>query len=86
MENSVFRDIDVAVYVYPLNDLLDYKFELERELTNKLNYPVDITILNDAPPWFALTVFQNGIPLIERYSLLYEKLFKKTIDEYQRFK
>ena len=62
-----FRDIDVAVYVYPLNDPLDYEFEIERELSDKLCYPVDVTILNEAPPWFALIVFH--------------KLFKKTLDE-----
>jgi len=76
-----FRDIDVAVYVAAEGDLLDYKLRLEEELEEKLGYPIDVAVLNEAPPWFAEKVLRKGQPLLTRQPLLLEKLLLKAVDE-----
>jgi len=76
-----FRDIDVAVYVAAEGDLLDYKLRLEEELEEKLGYPIDVAVLNEAPPWFAEKVLREGQLLLTRQPLLLEKLLLKAVDE-----
>ncbi len=81
LKSYPFRDIDIAVYVVTDRDLLDYKFELEEKLENKISYPVDIAILNEAPPWFVRKVLKEGKILIQKQPLLAEKLYLKALDE-----
>jgi len=76
-----FRDIDVAVYVTGNIDPLDYKLRLEEELERKIGYPIDVTILNEAPPWFARKVLKEGRTLFTKQPLLLERLYLKAIDE-----
>jgi len=76
-----FRDVDVAVYVAAEGDLLDYKLKLEEELEEKLGYPIDVAVLNEAPLWFAEKVLREGQPLLSRHPLLLEKLLLKAVDE-----
>ncbi len=81
LKSYPFRDIDIAVYVVTDKDLLDYKFELEEKLENKISYPVDIAILNEAPPWFVRKVLKEGKILVQKQPLLTEKLYLKALDE-----
>lgn len=81
LRDRPLRDIDIAVYVSEGVDSLDYKFKLDRELSEKLGYPIDVRVLNDAPPWFVLEVLENGKILIDRVPGLVEKLYKKALDE-----
>ena len=81
LKNYPFRDIDVAVYVRGEVDPLDYKFSLDEELSDKLGYPIDTRVLNDAPPWFVRKVLKEGIMVLEKAPLLLEKLLLKAIDE-----
>jgi len=76
-----FRDIDVAVYIRGGIDPLDYKFDLDEALTDKLGYKVDTRILNYAPPWYIEKVLSEGRVILERIPLLLEKLLLKSIDE-----
>jgi len=78
-----FRDVDVAVYVVVEGDLLDYKLRLEEELERELGYPIDVAVLNEAPPWFVRRVLREGRPLLARQPLLLEKLLLKAVDEEQ---
>ncbi len=87
LSEEVFRDIDIAVYVKPVvRDYLDYKFTLEEELTNITGYPVDVKILNEAPPVFTKNVLTTGRVLVEKIPFLYEKLLLKSIDEENHIK
>ncbi|MCS7365684.1 MAG: nucleotidyltransferase domain-containing protein [archaeon GB-1867-035] len=81
LKNTPLRDIDVAIYIYGDIDFLDYKFKLDKKLTEKSGYPVDVKILNNAPPWFILEVLETGKVLINRNTLLIEKLYSKALDE-----
>ena len=61
-----FRDIDVAIYLKaaPLSPL-QMEFDLETELLGAINKcPVDVRILNDAPPSFRYNVIKHGKPLV----------------------
>ena len=81
LKDYPLRDIDVAVYISGRGDFLDYKFELDRVLSEKIGYPVDVKVLNNAPAWFILEVLENGRIIIEKIPALTEKLYKKALDE-----
>jgi len=85
LKDYPFRDADVAVYVVGVGDFLDYKLGLEEELEKVANYPVDVAVLNDAPPWFVKKVLKEGRPIVVKQPLLLEKLYLKAIDEEQAF-
>lgn len=80
-----FRDVDVAVYVRGGVDPLDCKLEMERELSERVGYTVDVKVLNEAPAWFTLEVLGSGETLVERVPALAVKLYKKALDEAGRF-
>jgi len=85
LKDYPFRDIDVAVYAVPLEDSLDYKLRLEDELEKVIGYPIDIAVLNEAPPWFVKKVLEEGRPIVVKQPLLLEKLYLKAVDEEQVF-
>ncbi|PKM83595.1 MAG: nucleotidyltransferase domain-containing protein [Firmicutes bacterium HGW-Firmicutes-13] len=65
-----FGDIDIAVYLKNVPDdkldIMTYEFNLEKTIEKKTLYPVDVRILNTAPPSFKYSVIKNGIRLIEK--------------------
>lgn len=60
-----FRDVDVAIYITESKDV-SYELELEVELEEPLKLPVDVRILNSAPPSFRFSVIKNGLILFSR--------------------
>lgn len=84
LKDYPFRDIDIAIYVVGNSDALDLKFELEEELEESVGYPIDVTVLNDAPPWFVKKVLREGLVLFTKQPLLPEKLLLKALDEEMR--
>nr|MDO8078541.1 nucleotidyltransferase domain-containing protein [Candidatus Freyarchaeota archaeon] len=76
-----FRDVDIAVYVDRDVDPLDFRFRLGRELSRAIGLPVDVKVINRAPPWFIIKVINEGRRLVEKVPLLTEKLYLKAIDE-----
>ncbi|MDJ0270141.1 MAG: nucleotidyltransferase domain-containing protein [Aigarchaeota archaeon] len=76
-----FRDVDVALYVKDVLDMLDYKLMLDEELSNNLGYRVDVQILNHAPHYFVLNVFRNGVILLEKVNGLFASLYLRALDE-----
>jgi len=79
--NSTFRDIDVALYVVGVDDYLKYKIELDQALTDSLGYPVDTSILNNAPPWFIVEVCESGQLLLSKIEDFYDMICKKGFGE-----
>ncbi len=84
LKDYPFRDIDIAIYVVGNSDALDLKFELEEELEESVGYSIDVTVLNDAPPWFVKKVLREGLVLFTKQPLLPEKLLLKALDEEMR--
>lgn len=63
-----FRDIDIAIYVQDLEEskYMDYEFELEEILKKKTGFPVDVRILNHAPPYFCYSAIKSRVILVDR--------------------
>ncbi|RLE56572.1 MAG: sugar transporter [Thermoprotei archaeon] len=68
LTSQVFRDIDIAVYTehtVPPQQEPQYIDELREQLEKKIKQPVDIQLLDYAPPTFQQKALQGKI-LIER--------------------
>ena len=80
-EQHKFSDIDVAVYItkdVSIRTLLDALLILSR--------PIDLKILNDAPPLFRLRVLKEGEVLFIKDDELYERFVYETLVEALDFK
>jgi predicted nucleotidyltransferase len=80
---GVFRDVDVAVYLFGEVDLLDaaaYAEELSSRLTSLVGPPVDVVVLNFAPTWLRRRAF-SGRELVVKDELLYAALWANVLDE-----
>ncbi|MDY6826546.1 MAG: nucleotidyltransferase domain-containing protein [Bacillota bacterium] len=62
-EGDNFRDIDLAVYIneMPTNEMLKYELLLEEKIESALKLPVDLKVLNNAPPPFCYMVIKKGL-------------------------
>jgi len=77
---NFIRDIDVAIFGEKEGkDLLKLEFEIEEELVKILKLPVDVRVINEAPPWFVKEVIKSG--LILKGEEIAISLYKKAIDE-----
>ena len=67
-EETAFRDLDIAVYLQqmPSDKMLLYELKLEEDLQSALHYPIDLKVLNSAPPHFCYMVIKKGVKLIVR--------------------
>ncbi len=81
LEDKPFRDIDIAVYIGRDVDVLGYELELEEELSRHLGLPVDVRVIDEAPPWFVKKVLGKGKVVISRLPFAAERLYLKALDE-----
>jgi len=87
-ENKGFRDIDIAVYLKEENlniQIINYEIELEIKLEEKLNYPVDVRVLNFAPLSFQYHVIKGGTLMLEKDGDSRVDFQTKTLDFYFDF-
>jgi len=75
------RDVDVAVYTGGRADPLDYKFELDEALSRVVGVPVDLRVLDYAPPWFIVEVYESGVLLFTRAPGLPERLYLNALGQ-----
>jgi len=64
-----FRDVDIGIYInkdLSNEQILKYELHLEEEISTKINYPIDIRVLNKAPLSFRFSVIKNGIILFSK--------------------
>ncbi len=82
-----YRDIDVAVYVDPsrVGDFLEYELRLSIELEVSLGFPVDVKVLNNAPPAFRYRVLE-GEPLVIKDEKAWLEFYDLTVREYLDFR
>lgn len=80
-----FRDVDVAIYLDSERDVR-YALNLEGELEEGVGVPVDIRILNSAPPSFRFRVISQGILLFSRDEERRSNFESLTMAEYHDFK
>ncbi len=66
IDEGVFSDIDLGVVtVTDVKKPLDDELNLESGLERKINYPVDVRILNKAPISFTQNVIRKGRVIME---------------------
>ncbi|OYT25410.1 MAG: DNA polymerase subunit beta [Thermoprotei archaeon ex4572_64] len=80
---EVFRDVDIAVFTgftVPYNQVEVYEEELSRSLEKLIGLPVDVRVIDYAPPWFKIKALR-GIVLIEKEPALAVRLAFKAHQE-----
>jgi len=80
-----FKDIDIGVFIYGEESKSPLKLELklEGEIEDVIHIPVDIRVINNAPPYFIYNVLKGGIVIVDRdrslrsdfEGLVYKKYF-----------
>ncbi|MBC7195512.1 MAG: nucleotidyltransferase domain-containing protein [Caldisericia bacterium] len=83
VENNVFRDIDIGIYLDTIDKkkVFDYEFEISYNLSSKLNIDIDlldVRVLNYAPYSFLVSVFKNGILLFAKDYIFLTDLIEKV--------
>ncbi|RME72160.1 MAG: nucleotidyltransferase domain-containing protein [Chloroflexi bacterium] len=83
-----FRDIDIGVFVnrqvVSVEQELAYMFSLANELERLIAYPVDVRVINDAPPGFRYNV-SRGEPLTVRDERAFYTFLERAWDDYLDF-
>jgi len=81
--SDVFRDIDVAVftgYTIPYNGVERYEEELAGVLESVVKMPVDVRVIDYAPPWFRVRALE-GIVLVEKQPAQAARMRFKALQE-----
>ena len=67
-EGLPFRDIDLAVFITDNlpKEQLDYELKLEEKIEHNIKLPVDLKVINNAPPTFCYMVIKKGQELLVR--------------------
>ena len=67
VEKRNFADLDIAVFLHkvPESNIVFYELALEHSLGKIFPYPVEVRILNNAPPSFCYLVLKKGIILVD---------------------
>ncbi len=83
-EEGEFHDLDIAIYLSEQDKYkqFDYQLQLEDNLQQRLNYPVDIQVLNQAPPAFSYMVIKKGCHLMVRNDNLRTQFEMSTYHRY----
>jgi len=88
-EGRPFRDLDIGLVVdrtiVPASADLDYAFALADELEDRVAYPVDVRVINEAPLPFRYNV-SCGKPLVIHDREAFYRFLERTWDEFLDFK
>ena len=81
-----FSDIDIAVLTgEDTGSCLDFELNLEIEIEDIVNYPMDIRIINKAPLSFCQNVIRHGRIILERDASVRADFMGKILKEYFDF-
>jgi len=81
---SFFRDVDVAVYTGGLaDDPLRLETLLCAELSRAVGLPVDVRVIDEAPPLFKLRVLREGVVVHEKLRGARTLLLKEAVGDRQ---
>ena len=84
ISSDVFRDVDIGIIVsveIPYEDLPVYEDVLSEELSNVVGFPVDLRVLNYAPPWFRKRALMGEVLLERPYGIA--PIVKFVVDRIQ---
>jgi uncharacterized protein len=86
IDPDIFSDIDIGVLtVGNIKSPLKYEFELEIEIEDRIGYPIDVRILNNAPLSFCQNVIRHGRIILEKDANLTAEFMGQTLKKYFDF-
>lgn len=82
---TAFSDLDIAILFYKKTD--SYRInDLREKLSELLNIPLDIVVLNNAAPVIKMQVLKKGILMVNKDPKAYNEFFVNTVKEYDDLK
>ncbi len=82
---TAFSDLDIAILFYNTTDFYRIN-DLREKLSEILNVPVDIVVLNNASPVIKMQVLRKGILVVNKDPKAYNEFFVNTVKEYDDLK
>jgi len=83
IRSESIRDIDIAVftrYKIPYNKVEEFEDTLSRAIEEEVGLPIDLKIIDYAPPWFRIKAL-DGIVVLEKSSAMVARLKFKARQE-----
>jgi predicted nucleotidyltransferase len=81
LRRSVVRDIDIGL-IMSRGVGFDQLTELSALLEDSLGVPVDLVLLNEAPPFFKFKVLMEGVRIVVKNPLIYHYILTESFMEY----
>jgi len=86
IQHDTFSDIDIGVLTDKnIGSCLEFECNLEIEIEDNVNYPVDVRVLNNAPLSFCQNVIRHGRVMLERDMNGHADFMGKILKEYFEF-
>ena len=86
IHRDAFSDIDIGVLTdEDMGSCLDFEFNLEIEIEDIVNYPMDVRVINNAPLSFCQNVLRHGRVILERDADMRADFVGKILKEYFEF-
>jgi uncharacterized protein len=82
LDKEKFRDVDVGIYFGKVPEGMDF-LVYTVNLTDRINYDVDVIVLNKASAFMRNRVLRDGMQLFISDYDTYGKFREKTFDDYQ---
>lgn len=83
---ETFSDIDIGVLTDEnIESRLDFELNLEIEIEDIVNYPMDVRVINNAPLSFCQNVIRHGRVILERDANMRADFMGKILKEYFEF-
>ena len=83
---DTFSDIDIGVLTgEDIDACLDFELNLEIEIEDIVNYPMDVRVINNAPLSFCQNVIRHGRVILERDADMRADFMGKILKEYFEF-
>lgn len=73
-----FQDIDIAIYITGVSDMVDYALNVTAEVSFKYNLSIECIPLNIAPVFFRYRIFKDGTILFYRDETLMTNIMEET--------
>lgn len=83
---DTFSDIDIGVLTGEgIDPCLNFELNLEIEIEDIVNYPIDIRVINNAPLSFCQNVIRHGRVILESDADMHADFMGKILKEYFEF-
>jgi len=88
--DSDFKDIDIGIFVSgESRSSLELELDLEGKIEDIIHIPVDVRVMNNAPPYFIYNILKEGVIIVDRDKSIrsdFEGLIYKKYFEFQHLR